>query len=201
VVAGCGGSNKEPVAATPEPVETAVNVVQPGAPGEPSRKITVTPTPEGRDFVAADAEFMRGMIHHHDQAVRMTRWVPDRTASTSIRLLAKRMEVSQVDEIAMMKRWLKDRGEETGGHEHTDTSMPGMLSQEQLDQLENAKATEFDRLFLQFMTQHHQGALQMVADLYNAGGGQEPEIAQFAMHVDSDQNIEIARMAELAAKL
>jgi uncharacterized protein (DUF305 family) len=203
ILAGCGGSDKEPqtAAETAAPAETAVNVVQPGAPGEPSKKIDPNTTPVPIKATEADVEFMQKMIGHHTQAVVMTGWVPDRTSSTSIRLLAKRMEVSQKDEIDLMKRWLKQQGKAPAEHEHSADEMPGMLTPEQLEQLQGAEGKAFDKLFLEFMTQHHQGALQMVADLYSAGGGNETEIQQFAMHVDSDQAIEIQRMAELLQKL
>ena len=200
VLAGCGGSgNDEAGTATPEPVAT-VNVVQPGAPGEPSKKVDPSKTPEAAQATDADADFMRKMIHHHNQALTMTAWVPEKGANTSVRVMAKRMEVSQTDEIALMQQWLEKQGLNPN-EQHTDMDMPGMLSPEQLKELENAQGKDFDRLFLKYMTQHHQGALQMVADLYNAGGGAETEINQFAMHVDSDQGIEIQRMAELAEKL
>ena len=107
------------------------------------------------------------MIHHHDQAITMTGWVPDRTSNTSIRLLAKRMEVSQTDEVAFLRTWLETRGEDPNSqHDEHAPSMPGMLTQEQLDALENAKGKAFDKLFLAYMTQHHEGAIQMVAELY-----------------------------------
>jgi uncharacterized protein (DUF305 family) len=200
LVAGCGGSNKasEPPAATPE-----VKVVQPGAPGEASREVVATATPKGYkgSWTDADVEFMQDMIHHHGQAIAMTAWVPDRTQSPEVRLLAKRMEVSQQDEIALMERWLENRKIEPGHAGHTDMDMPGMLSQSQLDKLENAKGKAFDRLFLRYMTQHHKGALQMVQEATDKGAGVESEIGQFMLHVDSDQSIEIKRMAELSAKL
>jgi uncharacterized protein (DUF305 family) len=82
-----------------------------------------------------------------------------------------------------------------------DMDMPGMLSQAQLDKLENAEGKAFDKLFLRSMTQHHKGALQMVQEATDKGAGVETEIGQFMLHVDSDQSIEIQRMAELAAKL
>jgi uncharacterized protein (DUF305 family) len=203
VLAGCGGSKKEPepTAATPAPAEPAVNVVQPGGFNEPSRKVDPNTTPMAVPVTDADVEFMQKMIGHHTQAIVMTGWVPDRTSSPSVRLMARRMEVSQTDEIELMKRWLKKQGKAPAEHQHGAADMPGMLTPEQLKQLQAADGVEFDKLFLAFMTQHHQGALQMVADLYTAGGGGESEIQQFAMHVDSDQAIEIQRMAEVAAKL
>ena len=208
ILVGCGGSKDEPAETTATSTTTeaqatpTVNAIVPGAPGEPSKTVTATPTPKGGGFVPADVDFVRGMIHHHDQAITMTGWVPDRTSDTSIRLLAKRMEVSQTDEVAFMRKWLETRGEDPNSqHDEHAPSMPGMLTQEQLDALEKAKGKAFDKLFLAYMTQHHEGAIQMVAELYSGGGGAEPELNQFALHVDADQSIEIKRMAELAQKL
>lgn len=207
VLAGCGGAKQDdPAAPTAEPEQTAqaepaVNMVQPGAPGEPSRKATPVPTPKGGGFVPEDVEFMQKMILHHDQALVMTALVPENGSDTSVRLLAKRMEVSQTDEVALMKQWLENRNFKADGGHADHASMPGMLTDEQLAELKAAEGRAFDRLFLQFMTQHHEGALQMVRDLVFAGGGSEPEISQFIGHVDSDQGIEIQRMAELSEKL
>lgn len=209
VLVGCGGSKADDPAA-PDPAasveQTAtadpdVNYVQPGAPGEPSRKATPNPTPKGGGFVPADVEFMQKMIAHHDQALVMTALVPEQGANTSVRLMARRMEVSQTDEVAFMKRWLKDRNFAAEPDHAAHADMPGMLTDEQLAELKAAKGKAFDRLFLQSMTLHHQGALQMVQELINAGGGSESEINQFVGHVDSDQSIEIQRMAELSEKL
>ena len=201
-LAGCGDKGKDPVAqSTPTPTPQ-VKVIQPGAPGEPSREVVATPTPEGEDgHTRADIEFMQGMIHHHQQAVVMTEWVPDRTQSTSLRLMARRIEVSQGDEMNLMRTWLKKRGVDPNDHSHRHTPMPGMVNSRQLAKLKAAKGKTFDRLFLRYMTQHHQGALTMVQQLVNEGGGNEVEIGQFILHVDSDQTIEIKRMAELAKTL
>ena len=197
---GCGDKDNDPVAestATPQ-----VKVIQPGAPGEPSREVVATPTPEGHDgHTKADIAFMQGMIHHHQQAVVMTEWVPERTQSTSLRLMAKRIEVSQGDEMNLMRDWLKRRDVDPNDHSHRHTAMPGMVNSRQLARLKAAKGVEFDRLFLRYMTQHHKGALTMVQQLVDDGGGGEVEIGQFILHVDSDQSIEIQRMAELAKKL
>jgi len=211
VLVGCGGSKPDDPAApdaAPQAEQTAtvdpsVNYVQPGAPGEPSTKANpnAEPTPKGGGFVPEDVEFMQRMIKHHEQALAMTALVPQQGANTSVRVMAQRMEVSQTDEVAFMKRWLKARnfGAEAGHADHT--GMPGMLTDEQMAELKAARGNAFDLLFLQYMTQHHQGALQMTFDLANAGGGAEAEIAQFVQHVDSDQGIEISRMAELTDKL
>jgi len=194
LVTGCGGSKK-----APPPDEPRVNVVQPGAPGEASRKV-----PAGKLTGAAsvshtqpDVEFMLGMIHHHQQAVVMTSWVPDRTRNTSVRVMAKRMGLSQEAEIELMQRWLKDRGVDPNDHTHRHALMPGMLTSEQLGRLRAAGDRAFDRLFLRYMTRHHRGALTMVRQLREKGGGAEPEIGAFTRHVDSDQQIEILRMQEL----
>lgn len=163
----------------------------------------------------ADVRFMQGMIAHHAQALVMTALVPERAGSDDIRALAERIEVSQRDEIALMQRWLRDRGEavpspEAGMHEHAvdhpdmpgmsgegghEHLMPGMLTEEELARLARAKGTEFDRLFLEFMIQHHEGALTMVAQLLaTPGAGQEPAIFRFASDVNADQRMEIRRM-------
>lgn len=142
----------------------------------------------------ADVRFVQGMIVHHAQALEMTRLVPDRTESESLRRLAGRIEVSQKDEIAIMERWLQRRGETVTAGDHHGSLMPGMLTGEELARLAAATADEFDRLFLELMIRHHEGALVMVADLFSSGGGQEAEIFQLASHVDADQRAEIARM-------
>ncbi len=179
-------------------------IVQPGAPGEASR-----PAPSGhaagthQPAPVADVRFMQGMIVHHAQALVMTGLAAARTAREDIRTLAARIEASQADEILLMERWLEASGksapvvhahhghEAAGDHER----MPGMLTAEELNRLAAAAGADFDRLFLEFMIRHHEGALVMVAELFaTEDGGQHAQIFQFASHVDSDQRIEIARM-------
>lgn len=208
LLAGCGGSGDKDSganAAVPSEAEAtpAAKVIQPGAPGEPSKEVEVTPTPEGVDYVAADVEFLQGMIHHHRQALEMTSMVDDRTQSTQIKLMAERMHVSQEDEITWMQRWLQNREIDPSGEHsaHEFQDMPGMLTAAELAALEAAKGKAFDRLFLKSMTKHHSGAIQMVNDLVLAKAGSESELNQFIMHIDSDQSIEIQRMAEISAKL
>jgi uncharacterized protein (DUF305 family) len=147
----------------------------------------------------ADARFMREMIGHHAQAVEMGALVEARTSTEAIRLLAERISVSQTDEIAWMQAWLTDRKEalpDPHAHHHGDhAAMPGMLSSAQMAELTAARGEAFDRLFLRFMIQHHEGALVMVAQLMATdGAAQEAETAYFAAEVDSDQRMEIARM-------
>lgn len=187
---------------TPEPTSP---MVQLGAPGEPNR--TMSPDEaagiEAPKHTEADVEFMQMMILHHDQAITMTGWVDERTTDRDIRLLAERMRISQEGELDLMAGWLQDRGtplrDEHAGH-GGGHDMPGMLTDAQLERLEAAEGEEFERLFLEYMIQHHSGALEMVADLWAADGGQEPEIGQFARHVEGDQGIEIARMQTMLAE-
>jgi uncharacterized protein (DUF305 family) len=193
--------------ATHTPVVEAP-VVQAGAPGQESR--TMRPADVARvgspRHVEADARFMRDMMVHHAQAVEMTALVGERTESSDIRLLAERIQASQEDEVRFMTRWLADRGEplpdphahHAGAGDHSP--MPGMLSPTQMAQLRAARGLAFDRLFLEGMIRHHEGALTMVAELFAVdGAGQETEIFQFASHVDSDQRMEIARMQRMLA--
>lgn len=158
--------------------------------------------PARRGYVEADVRFMQGMITHHEQALVMTDLVPDRTDHEGIHALAGRIEISQIDEIESMRRWLESRGEsvpEEHGHGHL---MPGMLTDEQMERLAGAEGAEFDRLFLEGMIQHHEGALVMVEELFaSEGAGQEPELFIFASHVDADQRAEIARMRNVLNNL
>ena len=192
----------------PDRVEPTSPVVQLGAPGDPNH--TLSPEEamrlESPTHVEADAQFMLDMIQHHDQAIVMTGFVDERTENRDIRLLAERMKVSQEDELKLMIQWLQDRvipvNEDGGGHDGHDGdahAMPGMLTDAQLDRLEAATGDDFERLFLEGMIQHHEGAVQMVGELYAAGGGHESDIDQFARHVESDQSIEIARMQQMLA--
>jgi uncharacterized protein (DUF305 family) len=150
---------------------------------------------------------MQGMIHHHAQAVVMANWAPSRGARSDVRTLAGRIDVAQRDEIALMQRWLRERREMVPDLTHamaghlmpdkpaSDTLMPGMLTPEQMKQLEGATGAEFDRLFLTFMIQHHQGALTMVEQLWaSPGAGQDVLIFRFASDVEADQTTEIERM-------
>jgi uncharacterized protein (DUF305 family) len=193
LVAGCGGSKPQEEAA-PAPT---VNVVQPGGVGEPAKRVDPNATPAAVQHTQADVEFMQGMIHHHQQALTMADWVPDRTQSTSIRLLARRMELSQQAEIDQMWKWLEARGVDPADHTHKHMVMPGMLNSRQLEKLKAAEGVRFDALFLRYMTMHHRGALTMVQELLDKGGGAEAEIGAFTRHVDADQAIEIKRMQDL----
>ena len=155
----------------------------------------------------ADTEFIQGMIAHHGQAIVMSDLVPSRTTRVPIRMLAERITVSQRDEIKLMRTWLLDRHEEAPGADlhqmhHPGagamTLMPGMLTPEQLEQLGAATGPAFERLFLEGMIRHHEGALTMVAKLFaTPGAGQEVDAFRFASDVDADQRAEIRRMRAL----
>ena len=182
-------------------------VLQAGAPGEASRPLNTRELTSivQPSYNQADVDFMQGMIHHHNQALEMASLIQTRTQGTELSDLGRRIKISQEDEVVFMRRWLSTRGEGTpaGGVDHKtsdnpDMLMPGMLSPEEMDSLSRATGLAFDRLFLEGMIKHHQGALTMVANLFNtSGAGEEPEIFQFAYHVDSDQYIEIERMTAM----
>lgn len=188
-------------------------VVQPGAPGQPTRTLP----PSSRAILPPrspkDVEFMQGMIMHHAQAVEMTALIESHTDNKDVRLLGARISQSQSDEIKFMKRWLEAReetvsapmpgmpnmdmsGMDMSSHHHM--SMPGMLTPKQMDALRKAKGAEFDHLFLTGMIQHHNGALIMVKDLFDtAGAGQDAELFNFATDVDSGQRAEIKIMQNM----
>ena len=209
LLAACSGDAEQVEGQTTG--EVAPNVVQPGAPGQPTRTLSAgelanLPTEK---HTLADVRFMQGMIHHHAQALRMTSLVPRRSDRSDIELLARRIDITQEAEITQMRRWLTARDEpapvlhRAHGHAHGIgvARMPGMLSDTQMRQLERARGAAFDRLFLRFMIQHHRGALVMVQRLYAQNGGLESESDAFARSVDADQLIEIERMQVLLARL
>jgi uncharacterized protein (DUF305 family) len=193
-----------------EPPKTPV-VVQPGAPGQPSR--TLPPSTRGTlpRWSHADVAFMQGMIMHHAQAVEMTALIASHTENEDVRSLGARISSSQSDEIKFMKRWLAARGEPASmampgmpdmdkSHQKMDL-MPGMLTQDQMEALRKAKGAEFDQLFLTGMIQHHNGALTMVKDLFEtAGAGQDAELFTFATDADNSQRAEIRIMQSMLEK-
>jgi uncharacterized protein (DUF305 family) len=202
-----------PGAQTPQTAQTPPStapptIVQPGRPGEASKTVSAEASVRNAALphTAADARFMQGMIGHHAQALEMSALVYTNSQSDDMKLLAKRIEVSQLDEIQMMKDWLNARGEqlpdEHAHHAGDHALMPGMLTAAEMKALGSAKGAEFDRLFLIGMIKHHQGALTMVRELFaTPGAGQDAEIFAFASDVDADQNMEIDRMAAMLAAL
>jgi uncharacterized protein (DUF305 family) len=191
---------------------SAPPIVQPGVPGAEARVIDADAAADvtGIRHTPADVRFMQGMIAHHAQALEMTALLPTRTSREEMRLLARRIDISQSDEIGMMQQWLRVRGEavpSTHGHAthgsgaHGDL-MPGMLTAEEMSRLAAATGAEFDRLFLEFMIKHHAGALTMVEELFaQPGAGQESEIFAFASDVEADQRMEIERMGAMLKEL
>ena len=183
-------------------------IVQPGALGQESRVVNAA---QARDlskvqFTDADVKFMQGMIHHHAQAIDMVKLLETRTGSDDMKRFALRIQVSQDDEIKMMRRWLEVRGQDVPGeHAHHMPGapmMPGMLTAEEMSRLAAAKGPEFDRLFLEGMIKHHGGAITMVQDLFKTpGAGQDSEIYAFASDVDADQRMEIDRMGAMLAMM
>ena len=164
-------------------------------------------------YTAADIRFITGMISHHAQAIIMAGWAPTHSASKSIGILCERIINAQTDEITLMQSWLKDRNQVVpeakplpmkmmmDGVEH-EMMMPGMLSEDQMKQLDQARGTEFDRLFLTFMIQHHQGAISMVEQLLSSPGAAQDEfVFKFQSDVYADQGTEIDRMQKMLTSL
>ena len=179
-----------------------------------SARAQAFPPPVGdsarRGYTAADVQFMSGMIYHHAQAILIAGWAASHDAGPSVQTLCDRIVASQKDEIALLSRWLATRHEAVP-HAPADPEhmmmpdmdathmMPGMLSAEQLAQLDRARGPDFDALFLRFMIQHHQGAITMVNQLFAAGAGEEEPVYKMASSVYADQTTEIERMQRMLA--
>jgi len=185
----------------------AVQILQPGAPGQETKTIGVAAATDLSkvQFTAADTTFMQGMIGHHAQAVEMVALIPTRTQNQYMKMLGQRIDISQADEMNMMRKWLEARGQAIPGpHAHHEPGgmMPGMLTDAEMTALAAATSVEFDRLFLIGMIKHHMGAITMVDELFKTpGAGQDGEIFAFASDVDSDQRMEIDRMGALLKEL
>jgi uncharacterized protein (DUF305 family) len=165
-------------------------------------------------FTEADVSFVTGMIAHHAQALVMSAMAPTHGASPSLRTLAARITTSQQDEIEIMQRWLRDRGQPVPevhisgteltihGGEHIGHVMPGMLTPAQIRELDSARGPAFDRLFLTYMIQHHEGAVTMVTELFGIDGALQDEgVFKLASDIQVDQLTEIARMEKMLATL
>ncbi len=183
-------------------------IVQPGAPGEPSRTITAVEASDlaGIRFTEADVMFMQGMISHHAQALEMTALLDTNTASDAMRATARRIELSQEDEIEMMQDWLRERGQEATAidahHVEGFQPMPGMLTADEMASLGEAEGAAFDRLFLDLMIKHHRGAITMVENLLRQpGAAQDSVLFGFTSDVIADQTAEINRMDAMLAEL
>ena len=184
-------------------------IVQPGAPGETARELTAE---EATDIAVTshspdDVRFMQDMIPHHNQAVQMAELVADRTNREEVVDAAGRITLSQQDEMEFMERWLRDRGErvpDPADHEamHTSHQMAGMATPEQMAELAAAEGADFDRMFLQLMIAHHEGAVTMVEDLLEQpGSAYDPVLFEFTNDVTNDQTAEIERMHGLLITL
>ena len=181
-------------------------IIQPGAPGEPSKKLDAEAATDiaNTSYIKADVKFLQGMIVHHEQAIIMSEMANERTNNKTILDLAKRIDVSQKDEINFMESWLKQRNEYADSshsdhhmHEshHMHMNMVGMATPKQLNDLSNSKSTDFDRLFLQLMITHHDGALEMVEELKKyPGNAYDPILNEFVSDLVNDQGVEIERM-------
>ncbi|HYC67805.1 MAG TPA: DUF305 domain-containing protein [Brevundimonas sp.] len=192
-------------------------IFNPGAPGAPSRVISAAEAVElsRTGYVEADVRFMQHMIIHHRQAVEMVELMRTRAASDTVRRLGERIGQSQAAELALMQEWLTSRGLSTapenlhaGHHGHMGGArdpqvplMPGMLSPARMEALAAARGPAFDRLFLEGMIQHHQGALDMVrALLDDPDAGEDPTLSDFSTSVTADQSAEILRMQSVLSE-
>lgn len=205
-----GGTERVPSAPTPDPAD-----LEAAAQADSVR----------RHYTQADVDFMTGMIHHHAQALVMARMAPTHGASPALQRLAARIINSQLDEIRLMQRWLRERDEPVpqvdesgrvhmpgdadgaddhghGGHGGAEAAMAGMLSPSQIQRLDEARGAEWNRLFLTYMIQHHQGARVTVERLFATdGAAQGDETFQIAANIDADQAAEIDRMQRMLAAL
>jgi uncharacterized protein (DUF305 family) len=215
LLAACGGSARSADRPSPAPAHAQGNAAAIAEARADSAR---------HPYTAADIRFMTTMIGHHAQAIRMALLAPTRAERPSIRTLADRIVNAQRDEIATMQRWLRDRlqpvlevsadggvssmpgmhGTGHAGHAaHADSArMPGMLTDAQMRELEEARGAEFDRLFLVYMIQHHRGATAMVKELFSTyGAGQDESVFRLATDVNVDQETEIARMERMLLEL
>jgi uncharacterized protein (DUF305 family) len=180
-------------------------IVQPGAPGQPSRAISAEEAIKlaALRYTAADVKFMRDMVPHHSQALDMSVLVPERSQDPDLIELAAKIETTQRDEIAYMQSWLTERGEPEAPmdwhhHAHGDHAMEGMATHEEMEALAAASGEDFDRMFLSLMIAHHEGALVMVDELLDEqGSAQDPAFYEFVSHVKTDQSAEIERMTAM----
>ena len=203
--AACSRTSQETLRTSPPPV--------PGSDGLLSAVDQARADSARYPYTTADIRFMSGMIGHHAQAIVMAGWAPSHGASPSVRTLCQRIINAQQDEIVTMQQWLRDRRQPVpeadttamamtmpgGAHEML---MPGMLTDAQMRQLDQARGPGFDRLFLTFMIQHHRGAVSMVRQLFGSYGAAQDEIVfKLASDINVDQTTEIARMERMLAAL
>lgn len=196
-------------APTAKPITLAVGagVVVPGSAA--TRTALATADSAARAFAPADVEFMQGMVPHHAQAVIMAGWAASHGARADVQRLCLRIMAAQSDEIAMMRRWLRERNQTVPDSNATrhmmkmgdmvhEMMMPGMLTDAQMAELDGARGSRFDRLFLTGMIGHHRGAIDMVKTLLsNGNAGHDETVFRFANDVVSDQSAEITMMLRM----
>jgi uncharacterized protein (DUF305 family) len=206
-IAACKTASPEPARVGSQPAGSQAPASEPAPDAKGIYRVPGIRQP----FSVADVNFMSGMIPHHAQAVVMAGWAPSHGARPDVRILCERIVVGQRDEIELMQTWLSDRGLPVPDAKSTrhrmvmngvahDMLMPGMLTDEEMAQLDKARGPEFDRLFLLGMIKHHQGAITMVDELMASyGAAQDDEIYRFASDVYADQSTEIDRMTKMLA--
>ncbi|MFJ6444334.1 DUF305 domain-containing protein [Streptomyces sp. NPDC091649] len=178
--------------------DSGPGVVAPGRPGEPARTLSAEEAVEeaGQDTAnSADFRYARMMIEHHAQALVMTELVPERASATAVKRLAERISAGQKPEIGAMEGWLKRNGGDRREQHHDHTGMPGMATEAQLRKLRAAEGTAFDRLFLELMITHHQGAVTMATEALTDGN--DIIVEEMASDVVAQQTVEIDRMRGL----
>jgi uncharacterized protein (DUF305 family) len=208
LVAGCGAARAAAQAAPHAAPHAAPNAAADSAGIAKARADSLR-----YPYTAADVQFMTHMIGHHAQALVMAGWAPSHGANPEVQRLADRIINAQNDEITIMQQWLRDRRQPVpeakpgpmkmvmNGMEH-EMLMPGMLTDAQMKELDQARGKEFDRLFLRYMIQHHRGAVSMVNELFGtSGAAQDETVFKFANDVQVDQSTEIARMEKMLAFL
>lgn len=220
-IVGCTPVPETATVPAPAPAPDSPRVPTLPVPATPPGHVHQSPQAHAPGALPPDAQFLHHMIPHHSQALVMTALAPSRASRPELRLVAERIAVSQRDEIAQMQAWLQARGHPVpaadtappagahgAGTSHDGHSMPsphadmpGMLTPAELASLAAARGPTFDRLFLELMIRHHEGAITMVQQLFAGGGGQDSQIYAIASEVESDQRMEIARMRAILATL
>ena len=203
----CGGAPDQAAGQPASQGAQAPAIVQPGAPGQGSAVVSSVPAFHDNNYTDGDVKFQQGMIHHHSQALLMVAMISTHTKTPELVAMGQKIQLSQSGEIKSMTEWLTARKQDVPMlnadgtvMDHGEAPMPGMLTPEQMKALDTARGATFDELFLTGMIQHHKGALKMVADLREAGGGKEPNIGDFLNGVDNDQRAEIVRMYGLLGR-
>lgn len=210
VLAGCSGDASESAPSGASSATGTVPVLQPGKPGEPNKTVTNPRPAKSSPVNKADVTFMQDMIIHHSQAVTMVEIVDGKLTDSQVEKLATRIGKEQKPEMKYMSRWLRNHDQKVpstdpgqqdegghGGHE----GMPGMATPADLSQLRRATGVEKDLKFLSLMRKHHQGALMMVDDLIDAGGGTDPDISKFSGDVYAVQSAQIRSMEKMRDRL